>query len=149
MRLEEEIKQKAFATEHQKAIVNILYTAAWLGAKHSRLLKPFGLSSQQFNILRILRGQYPNPANITLLQERMLDKMSNASRLVDKLVQKELANRKECPNDRRQMDVLITDKGLDLLLKLDKLFPGVEEQTKKLSSEEAVQLNLLLDKMRD
>ncbi len=76
------------------------------------MLKPFKITTQQYNVLRILRGQHPNPASINLIIERMLDKMSNASRIVDKLVAKKLADRKVCPEDRRMVDVLITDKGI-------------------------------------
>ena len=87
MRLEDEIVQSKFESEEQKAVINIIYTSDWLNAIHSGLMKPYGLTQPQFNILRILRGQHPNPATIRLLTERMLDKMSNASRLVEKLRQ--------------------------------------------------------------
>jgi len=100
----------------------------------------------QFNILRILRGQHPQPATINLLIERMLDKTSNASRLVDKLEAKGLVTRKQCPNDRRTVDVMITAAGLNLLLQMDK--EDIYQSLNNLTGQEAEQLNLLLDKIR-
>ncbi len=147
MKLEDEIFQKKFKNEHHKAHVNVLYTANWLDAIHSGKLKTSALTGQQFNILRILRGQYPNPASIKLLKERMLDKISDVSRLVQKLQIKGLLERKICKDDRRKVDILIIQKGLDLLIPLDYL----DDEFKKiisLSSDEAEQLNALLDKMR-
>ncbi len=149
MRIEDEIRQKKFLNEFQKVHVNILFTAAWLGQQTTRVLKPFGISSQQFNILRILRGMHPQPATIKLLTERMIDKMSNASRLVDKLVQKGLVIRTESDLDRRRVDVQITPKGLELLHRAS---AAVETQihngAQHLNTEEAVQLNELLDRLR-
>lgn len=150
MKLEEEIKQTIpFKNEFAKLAVNILYTHGWLINKYSEILKRYSITTPQYNILRILRGQYPNPASISILKDRMLDKMSDTSRLVDRLILKELAERKICPNDRRKAEVLITEKGLGLLKELD----GVEEELtimfKSLSSEEVTKLNNLLDKLRD
>ena len=109
MRIEDEIVQAKFENPLQKAVVNIVYTNNWLNRNMSKGLKPFDLTIQQYNILRILRGQLPKAASITLLTERMIDKMSNASRLVEKLVAKELVNRQVCPEDRRQVEVMISD----------------------------------------
>ncbi|MDQ3072370.1 MAG: MarR family transcriptional regulator [Bacteroidota bacterium] len=147
MELEKEIKQKKFRSETHKAVINIIFTASWINSHNARLLKPYDISSQQFNILRILRGQHPNPVNIRLLQERMLDKMSNASRLVEKLKQKDYVDRTENLIDRRQADVVINEKGLVLLKKLDGEFDKAEGQY-NLSGQEAKELNRLLDKMR-
>jgi DNA-binding MarR family transcriptional regulator len=148
MKLEDEIKQKKFKSDFEKAIINIIYTGGWIGLKQSDLLKPFGITIQQYNVLRILRGQYPNPATVNLIIDRMLDKMSNASRIVDRLVAKNLVERKICPNDRRSVDVKITDEGLKILEKLDieqnKWVKGVN----KMNLKETKQLNNLLDKMR-
>jgi DNA-binding MarR family transcriptional regulator len=148
MKLEDEIKQKKFKSDFEKAVVNIIYTGGWIGLKQSDLLKPFGITIQQYNVLRILRGQYPNPATVNLIIDRMLDKMSNASRIVDRLVAKNLVERKICPNDRRSVDVKITDEGLKILEKLDieqnKWVRGVN----KMNLKETKQLNNLLDKMR-
>lgn len=114
---------------------------------HSDLLKPSGLTLEQYNLLRILRGQQ-SPASINLLIERMLDKMSNASRLVEKLRQKGLLERKENDNDRRQADVLITSKGLELLQALDSTIVQIEKRTKVVTEAEAKIVNDVLDRLR-
>jgi DNA-binding MarR family transcriptional regulator len=103
MKIEEEIKQPLFKDEFQKLVINLKFTAGWLGGFHVRLLKSYGLSAQQFNVLRILRGQYPDPSSLHLIKERMLDKDSNASRLIDKLEAAGLTTRVQCPDDRRQV----------------------------------------------
>lgn len=148
MKLEQEIRQKKFSSEYQKLIVNITFTGSWLTMKNSEYMKPFKLTIQQFNILRILRGQHPEPATVNLLIERMLDKMSNASRIVDKLHVKKLAERTSCLNDRRCVDVRITEKGLKLLKRMDELEEKWEREFKKISVKEAKELNRLLDKLR-
>jgi len=148
MQIEKEIKQKSFKSEYQKLTVNLMYTGSWLNVKNHDHLKPFGITIQQYNILRILRGQHPNPTTVTLLIERMLDKMSNVSRLVEKLRIKRLVNRRECEKDRRAVDVLITDKGLALLKEIEKHEEAWEESFHTLSPQEAQQLNKLLDKLR-
>ncbi|MBI5326346.1 MAG: MarR family transcriptional regulator [Ignavibacteriae bacterium] len=146
MRLEDEIMQKKFKSEYHKLLVNIIFTGNWLNGESIKFLKQFGISPQQYNLMRILRGRHPESASITLLTERMLDKMSNASRLVDKLKKKGLVERIECPQDRRQVEVTICDKGLKLLKEIDGF--EYENTLKKLSIGEAKQLNLLLDKFR-
>lgn len=149
MTIEEEIKQKTFASPHHKVVVNLIYTNNWLVSRHADALKPFGLSIQQYNVLRILRGQFPNAITVNAIIDRMLDKMSNASRLVDKLVAKELVNRVECPKDRRAVDVSITDKGLGLLAEIDRQSGEWQADiVERLSDEEAEQLSGLLDKIR-
>ena len=148
MKIEEEIKQSTFKSEHQKAHINLIYTSGWVQQLQASLFKPFGVTLPQDNVLRILRGQHPKPATISLLIDRMLDKTSNASRIVDKLEAKELVTRKQCPADRRTVDVLITEKGLALLKEMDVLESGDGTGITNLSTEEAEQLNRLLDKMR-
>jgi DNA-binding MarR family transcriptional regulator len=148
MEIGKEIKQSKFKNEHQKMLINILFTSNWLAAKHACNLKPFGISSQQFNLLRILRGQHPKPATVNLLIDRMLDKNSNASRLVEKLRLKKLVERATCPEDRRAVNVIITQKGLDLLAEIDKEETSFLKELKNLSEKEAEQVNLLLDKLR-
>jgi len=148
MQLEEEIKQKKFADIHEKALVNIIYTSSWLNNLMTGFLKPYQVTPQQYNILRILRGQHPQPASVNLLIDRMLDKMSNASRLVDKLVVKELVIRSVCEKDRRQVDVKISDSGLRLLETIDGNLQKVFDNVRKISHEEAETVNKLLDKMR-
>ena len=148
MKLEQEISQKNFRNNHHKAIVNLIFTYNWLYERHSNLLKPYGITIQQFNLLRILRGQYPNPATVKLLKERMLDKMSDASRLVEKLRAKEMIDRNICPKDRRTVDVIITEKGLKLLEEIDKKEKDFNQLLSNLENREIDQLNVLLDKMR-
>jgi DNA-binding MarR family transcriptional regulator len=148
MSIETDIKQSNFKSPHMKAVVNILYTNSWLQTAQMEIFKPFDLTIQQYNVLRILRGQYPNPITVIAIIERMMDKMSNASRLVDKLLLKGLAIRTECPNDRRAVDVKITQKGLDLLTELDVLQDNWEKNLKGISEEEALLLSDLLDKFR-
>ena len=148
MKLEDEIVQKKFQSEYHKLSVNITFTHHWLVRFRQDIFKPVDITMQQFNILRILRGQYPNPASVNLLKERMIDKMSDASRLVERLRQKGLVVRKQCSEDRRAVDVLITDKGLKLLKEMDKESKQVEKLLSKLSETEAKKLNDLLDKLR-
>lgn len=149
MRIEEEIKQSNFKSEFQKAHINLLFTASWLENSTGKLLKPFNISIQQFNVLRILRGQHPKPATMKLLSERMIDKMSNASRLVDKLTEKGLAKRAECKQDRRRVDVSITDGGLALLKKASaEIDNSIDRFFSSMSTQEAAALNSLLDKLR-
>lgn len=147
-KLEDEIKQKKFSNEFQKLAINIMFSSAWLESRFSQVMKPHGISLQQYNILRILKGQYPAPAPLKLLTERMIDKMSNTSRLVEKLVKKDLVERKTCEVNRRQVDILITQKGIDLLANVAKMV-DMEGQRMSISEAEAAGMNELLDKMRE
>jgi len=134
MPFENDIKQnKPFENEHIKAVLNIIYTAGWAQNINAQFLKQFGLTPQQYNILRILRGQYPNPCTVNLLIDRMLDKMSNASRLVEKLRQKNYVERAESSIDRRKVDVIITQKGLELLSKIDKDFKPIAQDFSRIN----------------
>lgn len=148
MKIEDEIKQKVFTNPQHRMTVNILFTASWLQTHHLRMLKPFGITPQQFNVLRILRGQHPGAASVSLIQERMLDRSSNASRLVDKLFAKKLVDRKTCPEDRRQVDIKITEAGLSLLAKMDEEMKKWDTTLSGLTTEEATLLGDLLDKLR-
>ncbi len=148
MNLEQEIHQSKFDDEYHKLMVNLMFTGSWLNIRQIQFFRTYELSPQQYNILRILRGQYPNPASVNLLIDRMLDKMSNASRLVDKLVDKELVERTKCKSDARQVDVLLSKKGIKLLKQIDIDIKNFESDLNNLNKEEAVQLSDLLDKMR-
>lgn len=148
MKLEEEIKQKSFNSPYHRLTVNILFTASWLNTQMIRVLKPFGITPQQYNVLRILRGQNQKPASVGLIQERMLDKSSNASRLIDKLVEKKLIDRKTCPEDRRQVDIRINQKGLDLLQDVEPNVDQMDSVFKSLSEEEATLAGDLIDRLR-
>ncbi|MBM3168937.1 MAG: MarR family transcriptional regulator [Bacteroidetes bacterium] len=147
-RIEEEIQQVEFKDLHHKAVVNLLYTHSYLVTFQNALFKPCDLSPEQYNVLRILRGQGGKPATMAAIQERMLNKMSNASRLVDKLVAKCLVKREECPLDRRQVDVEITPKGLELLGILENQIMEINKEMVHLDEKELLLLNGLLDKLR-
>ena len=148
MRIEEEIQSTKFEDNYQKAVINITYTQSWLSNILRGEFEKYNLTMQQFNILRILRGQYPKPATVNLLKERMLDKMSDASRIVDRLVQKELVSR--CTNtcDRRAVDIRISEQGLEVLSKIGVDFKTKDLVKNNLTEEEAGKLSDLLDKLR-
>jgi DNA-binding MarR family transcriptional regulator len=148
MKLEDEIVQKKFDSDYHKLAVNILYTSHWLTNLYSDALKPHNLTIQQFNILRILRGQHPKVVNLKLIKERMLDKMSDVSRLVERLREKGLVERKICPTDRRNIDICITNEGLNLLKELDKDIEKFNLFLSNLSMDEIQSLNDTLDKLR-
>lgn len=148
MGIAEEIKQEKFKSEYGKAVVNVIFTNSWIQQKHLSVFKSYGLTTPQFNILRILRGQQPKPATVNLLIDRMLDKSSNASRIVDRLEEKKLVKRVQCKKDRRAVDVYITEAGLDLLSKLDVVMEDIQFNSNNLTEEESKVLNQLLDKMR-
>ncbi len=149
MKLEDEIHQKKFSSEFQKLTINLIYTNNWIASRHAEYFKNSDITIQQYNVLRILRGQFPNPSSVKLIKERMLDKMSDASRIIDKLKIKKLVVRKECPIDRRSVDILITEKGLELLKSLDAVDEAPKELFKSLTISEIKTLNDLLDKLRD
>lgn len=148
MKLEQAIEQYYFPSEHQKLLINLIYTHNWALSKIKDFLSDFGLTLQQFNILRIARGQQPNPATINLLRERMLDKMSDASRVVERLRQKGLVERRKSPVDRRSVEVTITDKGLAVLEQIDSRGDFLNQLLANLSSEEARTMNTYLDQIR-
>jgi DNA-binding MarR family transcriptional regulator len=150
MKIEDEIKSTVALNISKKIILNILYTQNVITDNFNEILKPYDISGEQYNVLRILRGQKGNPANMCVIQERMLAKTSNTTRLVDKLLLKHFVTRNVCPENRRKIEVQITQKGLDILAELD---PKVIEHeyffSNKLNSEELVQLNHLLEKYRN
>lgn len=149
MKIEDAIKQGIpFSSAYQKLAVNLMYTGSWLNLIELKFFKQFDLTVQQYNILRILRGQKGKPMGILSITERMIDKTSNSSRLVEKLRQKGLVERFECPEDRRAVNVLITKKGLNLLDVIDKKMPDLHQQFASITEEEANTLNTLLDKLR-
>ena len=147
-KIEDAIQQKEFKDPYNKAVVNLLFTHSYLVTSQNSLFKPHDLSPEQYNVLRILRGQNGVPTTVSSIQERMLNKMSNASRLVEKLKMKDLVKREECPTDRRQVDIVITEKGLDLLEELEKQVESANREMVNLTLEEANHLNELLDKLR-
>lgn len=149
MKLEEEIQQKVpFRSEWQRVAVNILFTNNWLIAHQKNLFKPFDITLQQYNVLRILRGQHPEPISTSEIRNRMLDKMSDVSRIVERLVKKKLVVRRVCRSDKRLVDVFISQAGLELLEQLDHIDTDFDLLLQGLSREEAAKLNELLDKAR-
>src|SRR3569833_2091919 len=148
MRIDDEIQSSKFENNYQKAVINISYTYSWVNNQTRSLFEKQNITIQQFNILRILRGQYPNPATVNLIKERMLDKMSDASRIVDRLVQKGLVSRCTNNKDRRAVDIRISDAGMETLAKLDSEFKTKEFLKNNLTEEEAGKLSDLLDKLR-
>jgi DNA-binding MarR family transcriptional regulator len=149
MKIEEAIQQKRFKSEFEKLVVNIIYTSRWLEYEEGKLFRKYYVTLPQYNLLRILRGQYPESASVNLLIERMLDKSSNASRIVETLRKKGLVDRKECKADRRKVDVIINEKGLEVLEAASNEMNILHKDHKKaLTTKEAEQLNNLLDKLR-
>ena len=145
--IEKLIVQQSFASESHKSIVSLIFIGNWLTSEHQRFFKRFDITMQQFNILRILRGQYPGTATVNLLKERMLDKMSDVSRLVERLQKTDLVERNTCPQDRRCVNVRISKKGLQLLKKIDEHTAEIQALVSSLSEKELQTLNKLLDKI--
>lgn len=149
MKIEDIIKSNSDIPLAKKTILNIVYTQNYTSERFNEILKIYDISAEQFNVLRILRGQKGNPANMSLIQQRMIAKTSNTTRLVDKLLLKELCTREVCPINRRKIEVLITAKGLALLDKLDPIIDHFESKcVENLSSNELQTLNNLLEKLR-
>ena len=150
MKFEEIIKATVAMDDAKKVILNIIYTQHVIGDKFNEILKPSDLSNEQYNVLRILRGQKGKPANMSIIQERMLAKNSNTTRLIDKLLLKKLVTREVCPANRRKIEVLITQKGLDVLAELEPNINSHEQLfASNLNHEELIQLNTLLEKYRN
>lgn len=146
----EEILKTSKLSDEKRTVVNLAYTASLITEKLSETLKPFQISLQQFNVLRILRGQHGSPTNLSTIQKRMVNKMSNTTRLVDKLIEKQLVKRNICKENRRKVEIFITQKGLDLLTVLDPLISQTEQQfVKNTTTQELQTLNTLLDKLKD
>jgi DNA-binding MarR family transcriptional regulator len=150
MKIEDVIKTRIPLENSIKIILNILYTQSVITESMNEILKPYEISGEQYNVLRILRGQKGGPANMCMIQERMLAKTSNTTRLVDKLLLKELVTRNVCPANRRKIEVLITQKGLDILTELGpKVLEHEQSFSKNLNAEELDKLNFLIEKYRN
>lgn len=148
MKIEEEIKQYKFKGEYQKLMINLLFTGKWTSNIATYYVKDHKLTSQQYNVLRILRGQKNNCITVNAISERMIDKMSNVSRLIDKLKDKGLVERTINSDDRRQVDIQITQKGIDTIASIEAKENEMFERFKTLNEQEATALNNLLDKLR-
>lgn len=149
MSLENDIQQSEFRSESQKAILNILFTCYFIQDQMNTLFKKYDITRQQYNVLRILRGQYPGHASVNLVRDRMLDKMSDASRIVERLRLKDLVTRKSAEKDKRAVEVTITEAGLKLLEEMQSSVDEFERLLDNLSEQETRQLNGLLDKIRE
>ncbi len=148
--VEEHLITKPIKDPYVRAFLNVMFTGVWLQQKMGQLLKPFDITEPQYNVLRILRGQHGEAMNLYEIQDRMIQKMSNVSRLIDKLVAKKLVTRKECKENRRRVDIAITQKGLDLLDSLDPYIePFFKVLNQNITKDEARQIGELLDKMRN
>jgi len=148
MGIEKDIHQLKFRNEYQKAMINMVYTYNWMRQKTAGIMDAEGITSQQFNILRILRGSYPSPLSTLQIRDRMLDKMSDTSRIVDRLIAKELVKKVTCKADKRLVDITITEKGMKLLERLDQRQDEMDGILKNLTKKEAATLSNLLDKIR-
>ena len=149
MGIEKEIQQEKFRNTRQKAMLNILFTNGWIAEKIKNILAPEDITAQQYNILRILRGSFPQPLSTLQIRERMLDRMSDTSRIVDRLVAKQLVKKVVCAKDRRLVDVTITEKGQNLLKKLDVTVIRIDDIVSGINEKEAETLSKLLDKLRE
>jgi len=148
MGIEKDIQQTNFRNEHQKLGINIMYTANWLNEKIAGILSQEDITQQQYNILRILRGA-DKPLSTLQIRARMLDKMSDTSRIVDRLVAKELVEKNTCPTDKRLVDVVLSKKGFVILEKLDQLNYHLDALMKGISEKDAITMNQLLDQLRE
>jgi DNA-binding MarR family transcriptional regulator len=149
MALEQEIQQSAFKSEGHKAVLNIIYTFHWVTEKLKVILAAEDVTLQQYNILRILRGSDPKPLSTLTIREKMLDKMSDTSRIVDRLLLKGLVEKKLCSKDKRLVDINITQEGKKLLSRIDERDPEMVAISQNLDQKEFKILNDLLDKLRD
>jgi DNA-binding MarR family transcriptional regulator len=149
MTIEKAIKQKKFANPYHKLLVNITYTANWFMNKQMELLRPFDLSPQQYNVLRILKGAYPEPMRVQDISDRMLDKTSNTSRLIDKLLSKKLVDKQLSRDDRRAVDILINPSGFDILEKTTPLIAELEKLMHGFTVEDVEKVNQVLDGIRN
>jgi DNA-binding MarR family transcriptional regulator len=147
MGIEKDIQQPNFRNEYQKMGINLLYTANWLNENIGKFLEQEEITQQQYNILRILRGSEV-PLSTLQIRERMLDKMSDTSRIVDRLIVKELVAKSTCPTDKRLVDITLTVKGYALVEKLDQLNDQIDGLLKGVTENEAKTINEILDKLR-
>ncbi|MCY1540553.1 homoprotocatechuate degradation operon regulator, HpaR [compost metagenome] len=148
MEIQKEVRSSKFENVFQQALVNVFFTYHWSNQHVKRILKPHNITQQQFNVLRILRGQHPEPCTINLIKSRILDKVSDTSRIVERLLQKGYIEKRINNSDKRALDILIAERGLELLNRLDKEVDFSTFIQPNLTETEAVQLNILLDKYR-
>lgn len=148
-RIEDDIQQPTFRNELSKAGINLIFTGTWLKTAHNDFFKSFGITWPQHNMLRILRGQKGNPVNVNAVKERMMDKSSNVSRLTEKLQKKKLIECRPSQADKRAVEITITQKGLDLLSRVEARVHEINDMLSHLEPTELMLLNMLLDKVRN
>ena len=149
MSIEKDIKQEKFKNPYNKVTVNVMFTTVWILNKYAKILKPYNLTEQQYNVLKILRECYPQSANVNYILEGMIDKMSNVSRLVDKLVLKNLVKKVKSKYDLRSVDILLTDKGINLVNEISTIMENYEKSQHGLDDKEVYLLDYLLEKLRN
>jgi DNA-binding MarR family transcriptional regulator len=149
MRIEEVIKQKEFRSEAHKAMVNLIFTSSQLLNRISDVTENYGITRQQYNVLRILRGRFPGAASVNEIKDRMLDRMSDCSRLVDRLSAKGLIQKSLCPTDKRSVDITISNEGLDLLERMEPAVATVEDIFTNFTQSEVNRFNEMLDRLRN
>lgn len=147
-RIEDEIKQSKFRSEGQKLIINLIYTYNQISGQMATMLQPHGLTMQQYNILRILKGQYPNPSTNNLVKDRMLDRNSDVTRLIDRMIRNGLVTRTSCEKDRRRVDILITQQGLDVLDAIQAQETDLDVIAHRLPEDQQRTMNDMLDRLR-
>ncbi|MCC5934753.1 MAG: MarR family transcriptional regulator [Candidatus Cyclonatronum sp.] len=147
-KIEEEVFLHTFRNEYHKGIVNLVYTYGFVQSRLQQLFSEHGLTMQQFNILRILRGSYPDSCSNTDIKERMLDKNSDVTRIVNRLINQNLVERRICPDDKRKVEIRIKDDGLKLLSEIDARSDDEDAILENLNEHEIYELNRLLDKIR-
>ncbi len=149
MSIEKDIKQKSFTNPYQKLTVNIMYTNNWLVSEFSQIIKPYTLSEQQYSVLKILQNAHPTPLSINTIIENMRDQMSNVSRLVDKLEQKGYVERRKSPSDKRVVEVIITDEGVQITDEINELIEVWESQSIQMCDEDLKLLQSLIQKLQE
>ena len=149
MRIEEVIKQKEFRSEAHKAMVNLIFTSSQILNRISEVTENYGITRQQYNVLRILRGKFPGAASVNEIKDRMLDRMSDCSRLVDRLAAKGLIQKSLCPTDKRSVDITISGEGLDLLDRMEPAVASVEGVFSNFTQSEVNRFNEMLDRLRN
>lgn len=149
MRIEEVIKQKEFRSDAHKAMVNLIFTSSQILNRISDVTENYGITRQQYNVLRILRGRFPGAASVNEIKNRMLDRMSDCSRLVDRLAAKGLIQKSLCPTDKRSVDITISNEGLDLLDRMEPAVSSVESIFSEFTQGEVSRFNEMLDRLRN
>lgn len=149
MKIEDELKTNRFKNEQHKAILNIYFTSYWFKTLVTSALKPFGITPEQFNVMRILKGSEETPLCVKSIAERMIERNSNVSRIIDKLESKAYIKKSNSEKDRREVTISLSSSGNEVLQNINQIIDSLQENSIHLEEHEAKELNQLLDKMRD